>query len=464
LGKDSGAHARRPPIGKNNGVFLIFHSAADTVDREWGPCGFASALLKKPLYLPASTRPLSRFRHSVPDDLPMTILGPQGGPSPALISSFALACGVAVANLYYVQPLVGPVGQSLHLSVEASALVVTTMQLGYVAGLIFFVPLGDLIENRKLILVTLGGLVAACLAASVSPSAPFFMACCLCVGLTTTAAQMLIPLAAHLSPEERRGRIVGTVMSGLLIGILLARPFSTLVAGFVGWRGMFVISAAFSTAVIALLAAVLPRHVPGGGLHYGRLLASLWPLLRDTPVLRRRAFYQACLFGAFSLYWTAIPLVLTQPPFSLGPAALSLFMLSGAAGAFVAPLAGWLADHGYSRQATAMAFALAALAFGLAYAGAASIPLLVLAGIVLDAGVQGSVVIGQRAIYSLGPQVRSRLNALYLSLFFCGGALGSALAGLSFAHGGLPLICAIGLAFPAAAAAVFLTEGTEARI
>jgi predicted MFS family arabinose efflux permease len=381
-----------------------------------------------------------------------------GAPSPALIFSFALACGVAVANLYYVQPLIGPVGESLHLSVEASALVVTTLQLGYVAGLIFFVPLGDLIENRKLILVTLGGLVVACLAASFSPSASFFMVCCLLVGVTTTAAQMLIPLAAHLSPEKSRGRIVGSIMSGLLLGILLARPFSTLAAGFVGWRGVFVISAGFGAAVIALLAVVLPRYAPKAGLHYGNLIASLWPLLRDTPVLQRRAFYQACLFGAFSLYWTSIPLVLTQPPFSFGHVALSLFMLSGAAGAFVAPVAGWLADHGYTRPATALAFAFTAIAFGLAYAGQTSIPLLVLAGIVLDAGVQANVVIGQRAIYSLAPQVRSRLNALYLSLFFLGGAVGSAVAGVAFARGGLPLISVIGLAFPAAAALVFGTE------
>jgi predicted MFS family arabinose efflux permease len=381
-----------------------------------------------------------------------------GAPSPALIFAFALACGVAVANLYYVQPLIGPVGESLNLSVETSALIVTTLQLGYVTGLIFFVPLGDLIENRKLILFTFGGLVVACLAASVSPSASVFVISCLLVGITTSAAQMVIPLAAHLSPEQSRGRIVGTIMSGLLFGILLARPFSTLAAGLVGWRGVLVISAAFGAAIVALLALVLPRYQPKAGLHYGTLIASLWPVLRDTRVLQRRAFYQACLFGAFSLYWTSIPLVLTEPPFSLGHVGLSLFMLSGAAGALIAPVAGWLADHGHSRPATALAFACVALAFGLAWFGKTSIVLLAAAGIVLDAGVQGNVVIGQRAIYSLGAHIRSRLNAVYLSLFFCGGAVGSALAGVAFAHGGLSLICLIGAAFPAAAALVFATE------
>ena len=320
-------------------------------------------------------------------------------------------------------------------------------------------PLGDLVENRRLTLLTLGGLVAGCLAAAAAPSAPIFILCCLLVGLGSAAVQMLLPLAAHLSPERSRGRIVGTVMSGLIIGVLLARPFSTLVAGLAGWRGIFVISAVAEIAVIGLLAAMLPRHQPKAGLHYGALLTSLWPLLRNTRVLQRRAFYQACLFGAFSLYWTSIPLVLQQPPFSLGPVGLTLFMLSGAAGAFVAPAAGWLADRGHSGPATALAFVMTASCFALAYLGTnGSIAALVLAGIVLDAGVQANVVIGQRAIYSLAPQVRSRLNALYLSIFFCGGALGSALAGLAFARGGLPLISLTGVLFPAAAAIVFATE------
>lgn len=247
-------------------------------------------------------------------------------------------------------------------------------------------------------------------------------------------------------------------MSGLLVGILVARPFSTMVAGFVGWRGMFVISAATGAAVIAMLASMLPRHAPKSGLSYAALISSLWPLLRDTKILQRRAFYQACLFGAFTLYWTSIPLVLQQPPFSFGHVALSLFLLSGAAGAFVTPVAGWLADHGYSQPATVGAFAMTALCFVLAYFGTHSIVLLVLAGIVLDAGVQSHVVIGQRAIYSLAPQIRSRLNAIYLSLFFLGGACGSALAGIAFARGGLPLICLIGAAFPAIAVLVFATE------
>ncbi|MES1155658.1 MAG: MFS transporter [Pseudorhodoplanes sp.] len=175
--------------------------------------------------------------------------------------------------------------------------------------------------------------------------------------------------------------------------------------------------------------------------------------------MQRRGFYQACLFGAFTLFWSAIPLVLQQPPFSFGHLALSAFMLSGAAGTLVAPAAGWLADRGYSRATTMLALVLAALGFALAYAGQGrSIAWLVAAGVVLDAGVQANVVIGQRAIYTLAPKIRSRLNALYLALFFCGGAIGSALAGLSFAQGGLPLICGVGIAFPLLAALVFATE------
>jgi predicted MFS family arabinose efflux permease len=389
----------------------------------------------------------------------MTASRAEAGPSSGLIFAFAISCGVIVANLYYVQPLVGPIGDSLQISVEIAALLVTTLQLGYVAGLLFLAPLGDIVENRRLILLTLAGVVASCALAAASPSATVFIVACLLIGSSAAVAQMLIPLAAHLSPADIRGRVVGTVMSGLLIGILLARPLSTLVAGLIGWRGMFGLSAAATAAVIAMLAVMLPTHRPETKLHYGTLVGSLWPLLRDTRPLQRRGFYQACLFGAFSLYWTAMPLVLTQPPFSFGHVELSLFLLTGAAGAFVAPLAGSLADRGYGAASTALAFALVASGFVLAYAGRnGAVPVLVIGGILLDAGVQGNVVIGQRVIYALAPHIRSRLNALYLAIFFCGGAAGSALTGWAFAHGGLPLICALGVAFPLLAALVFATE------
>ncbi|MCX7355328.1 MAG: MFS transporter [Alphaproteobacteria bacterium] len=376
-----------------------------------------------------------------------------------LTLAFAVACGVTVGNLYYAQPLIGPISASLGFDLAAAGLIVTLFQLGYVAGLILLVPLGDLVENRALVVRTLIASMLALALAAVSPSPGLFLLAAVLIGFTSCSVQMLIPIAAHLAPEERRGRVVGTVMSGLLMGILLSRPIATLVGGAFGWRAMFALSSAAMVAVAWAMARRVPRRVPEGGFHYGQLLLSLWTVLRDTPVLQRRAAYQALMFGAFSLFWTAVPLALAAPPFSYGTIEIAAFMLSGVGGAFAAPFAGRLADHGWTKPATAGAFAVVAVSFVLAWIGGYGvIAVLVAAGILLDAGVHTNVVLGQRAIYMLHAGVRSRLNALYLAIFFCGGAVGSALAGFSYVYGGWPLVCAIGLIFPLLGGALFLTE------
>ena len=249
-------------------------------------------------------------------------------------------------------------------------------------------------------------------------------------------------------------------MSGVLVGILLARPVSTLVAGEFGWRAMYLISAAAMGAVVVLMALVLPRRRPQHTLTYGTLLRSLWGVLLTTPVLRRRAAYQALLFGAFIMFWTATPLLLQAPPFSLGHLALSAFLLSGAAGVFIAPLAGRLADRGHVRAVTGLAMTAVALCFVLSFiGGSGSVAIMVCAGILLDAGAQANFVAGQREIYALSPAIRSRLNALYLAVVFLGGALGSAAGGYTVALGGAKLFSAVGLGIALVALALFSTEG-----
>ncbi|CAN5180606.1 MFS transporter [soil metagenome] len=380
-------------------------------------------------------------------------------PSPWLVLALATACGATVANLYYTQPLIGPISQSLGLDISAAGLIVTTLQIGYVAGLFFLVPLGDLVENKRLILIMLGGLIVSLVAATLSTKPSVFVACSLLLGLSATATQMLVPLAGHIAPERIRGKTVGTVVSGLLFGILLARPVSTLIGGEFGWRVMYIISAAIMCAITLMLAFALPRRRPQPGVSYAGLIGSLWHLLRTEPVLQRRALYQAFLFGAFTLFWTSLPLLLQAPPFSLGHLALSAVMLSGVAGAFVAPYIGHLADHGHGQRVTGIAIGLVALAFVLTWFwGAHSVAIFVIAGIALDAGVQANLVIGQRAIFGLHPDIRSRLNALYLAVSFLGGALGSALSGYAVAHGGVATFSVIGLAFALVTAALFATE------
>ena len=372
-----------------------------------------------------------------------------------------MACGVTVANVYYAQPLVGPISESFGLDLSTAGLIVTMVQIGYVVGLLFLAPLGDLLENKTLILGTLSCLVMSLLIAAVAPTATVFIFSTLLLGFTAVGTQMIMPVVAHLAPAHIRGQTVGTVMSGLLFGILLSRPLATLVAGTFGWRAVFVMSAVMMCGVVALMAMALPRRKPEHALTYGTLIQSLWRLMLTTRILQRRAAYQCLLYGAFSLFWTAMPMVLEAPPFSFGHVALSAYLLSGAGGALVAPWAGKASDRGHGGTVTLLAMLAVLVSFVLIRtqgSGPGSIALFVIAGILIDAGTQGNVVAGQRAIYALPADIRSRLNALYLGSAFFGGALGSALSGYAASHGGTISISNVGIGISLLALAVFATE------
>src|SRR5471032_695474 len=375
---------------------------------------------------------------------------------------FATATGLVVANLYYAQTLIGPISRATGLAPGAAGLIVTLTQLGYCLGLLFIVPLGDLLENRRLIFIALLTTAAALLAASFTRSAPLFLLAAFCIGLGSVAAQIVVPFAAHMARPEKRGQTVGKVMSGLLMGIMLARPVASLVADAWSWHAIFVISAVGTTALAFLLRARLPQRHPGSGLHYFALLGSMWHLLKTTPILRRRAAYQACMFGAFSLFWTCVSLELTGPRFELSQTGVAIFALVGVAGAIASPIAGRRADHGKSRSTTAVAMTLGVLAFALPLLVHSSrvvdLGVLVLTSIVLDMGVSANLVTGQRAIFALPAEIRSRLNGLYMALFFMGGALGSSLGGWMFAAHGWTGVLWAGLAFPLTALCVFATE------
>jgi len=389
-----------------------------------------------------------------------TQAGPVGGAS-WMTLLLATACGLIVANLYYAQPLIGPIGHALGLSPQAAGLIVTLIQAGYGLGLLLIVPLGDIIENRRLICTLLAASAVAMAVAALAGHASVFLAAAVCIGLSSVAAQVLVPFAAHLAPEHVRGRVVGNVMSGLMLGIMLARPVSSLVTDLFGWHAIFAGSAVGMAVLTAVLARLLPdrRPVP---VRYGALLASMWELLRTQPVLRRRAAYQACMFGAFSLFWTTVPLWLAGPEFGLSQKGIALFALAGVAGAVAAPIAGRLADRGLGRPTTALAMALAAGAFLLGMAGTpGSMPALAaltIAAITLDFGVAANLVVGQRAIFSLGGAIRGRLNGVFMAIFFAGGAIASALGAWAFAHGGWTLTSWIGFGLPVLAGLYFATE------
>ena len=380
----------------------------------------------------------------------------------------AASCGLIVANLYVAQPLVGPIGASLGLSPAARGLIPTMSQVGYGAGLLLIVPLADLVENRRLILCALGLAVPALAAAALSTHAAPFLAASLLIGLGSVAAQILVPYAAHMATDATRGRVVGNVMSGLMLGIMLARPVASFVTQASSWHAVFALLATAMVGLALVLRAALPPRRPEPGPGYGALLASMGRLALRTPVLQRRALYHACLFAAFSLFWTAVPLQLASA-YHLSQDGIALFALVGVAGAVAAPLAGRAADRGWTRPATALAIAavIAALLLGrLGDQGGSRLGLaaLVVAAVVLDLGVTANNVLGQRAIYQLGGAARGRLNGLYMATFFAGGAAGSALGGWAYARGGWSLALWIGLVLPLPALVGSLTERTRARV
>ena len=345
-----------------------------------------------------------------------------------IIVVLAIACGATVANLYYPQPLLGEISKAFSVSQGSATLVVTLTQLGYAVGLALLMPLGDLLENRKLASRTPLFTAVALVVAGISPSFGLFLGASVLIGLTSVAAQILIPFAAHLAPESERGRFVGTVVSGLLLGVLLARTVSSLVAGAWGWRTIYLASAALMLVVSVTLRRLLPRREPGHDATYPQLMRSILTLAREEPALRRRAVCQALLFGAFSGFWTSVAFELIRVH-GLSQNGIAIFALVGAAGAVAAPVAGRLGDRGYGQIGSGAALALGVAAMLLADFGAHNLILLALAGVLLDLAVQAHQVFSQQEIYGLRADARARINTVHMTTIFAGGAVATAVAG-----------------------------------
>lgn len=343
--------------------------------------------------------------------------------STAMVYAMAVATGLAVANIYYNQPMLGLIQRDLPGGL--TAFVPTVTQLGYALGLFLLVPLGDLVERRSLILVQFLVLAIVLIAAAVAPSGAVLVLASLLVGALATVAQQIVPLAAHMAPDAKRGAVIGKVMAGLLGGILLSRTLAGTVAQQAGWRSMYWLGVPLAVAAGVLMRAVLPVSRPDKGPSYPALLGSLWDLWRDLPVLRRATFTQGLLFAAFSAFWSILALYLQQ--LGQGPQVAGLFGVVGAAGIFAAPLAGHLADRRGPRAAiaagtllTMAGWAISGLAHGMIG--------LALGCILLDLAVQGALISHQHIVYALRPDARARLNTLFMSGMFLGGAAGSALA------------------------------------
>jgi predicted MFS family arabinose efflux permease len=383
----------------------------------------------------------------------------EGEPSSALILVLAFATGAQVANLYYAQPLIAAIAADLKLRPALAGAVASAPQIGYGLGLFLIVSLADLVESRRLVLAAIGLTTIGLVGAAASTAAAPFLIAAVAIGLFSTGAQVLLPFVAHLASDARRGRVIGKVMAGLLSGIMLSRPVALFIAASFGWRAVFWASAALMLATAALLARMMPRHRPRPGLHYGQILASTVSVLARFPVVGWRAFYHALMFGAFNLFWTTAPLMLAQR-LHLGAREIGLFALAGAGGVLAAPVAGRLADHGRGELITCaamIALGVAFLATGWAAAAGALTALVVLA-VVIDAAVQTNQIASQRVIFAVPAEMRGRVNAIYMTLVFVGGALGSFLGALIYATGGWTWIAIAGGLIGAALVAAFALQ------
>lgn len=357
----------------------------------------------------------------------------------------AIASGIGIANLYYNQPLLAMMGRTFGASPSAMGIVSMLTQMGFATGLLLFVPLGDTMDRRRLILATLVAAAISLVSFGVATSYLWLAVASFTVGAFSVSPQMLVPFAAHLAPPERRGRAVGTVMSGLLIGILLSRTISGYVATTLGWRAMYFIAAGLMMLLAVVLARELPPSQSRARVPYRRLIASLWGLIRTEPVLRESTLSGGVLMGAFSTFWATLVFRLETPPLHYGSRAAGLFGLVGAVGAAAAVLAGRLADRTNPRVNLRIAVLVSASAFVLFYAFGDTLTGLVAGVILLDIGVQGGHITNQSRIYSLRPEARNRVNTIYMVSFFLGGATGSALAASAWQRWHWPGVCAVGL-------------------
>ncbi len=381
-----------------------------------------------------------------------------------LVLLMAVACGATVANLYYVQPLLNVIAHDLGVSDGAAGLLVTCAQVGYALGLALLVPLGDLLERRRLMTTMLVGAAATATVCATAPSFPVLAVGLVATGSLSVVTMILVPLAASLAGPQERGQVVGTVMSGLLVGILISRTLSGLIAALGGWRLTFVFAAALMLVLAVALRRGLPVVAPTERLRYRALLRSVLALVAAEPILRRRMLFGAFAMAGFSVLWTSIAFLLAGPPYGYGEGVIGLFGLAGLAGALIAPVAGRLADRGHTRLALGGALSATLASWILLDLGRSSLAALIAGIVLLDLGIQATHINNQSAVYRLHPEARSRLTTAYMVAYFTGGVLGSTLASTIYASSGWTATCLLGAAPALAGLVVWLATQGRSRV
>ena len=362
---------------------------------------------------------------------------------------FAITAGVMMANLYYVQPLLAIVAATFGRETTTAGYLVTFTQAGYALGVFLIVPMGDVLDRRKMLSLMLVVNAGALIVAALSESFAMFAAASLMIGITSSAAMVVISYVAVRATDAERGQRVGQVMTGLILGILLARTISGLIGHLLGWRSMYVIAAGVVMALLLALRAAMIREQVRGPLHYLQLLLSVIDLVKSEPQLRLRSFYSMLGLGTFSVLWTGLTFLLSGAHYHYSEATIGLFGLVGAAGAASANLAGRLGDRGHAQRMTALLAIILLLSWGMLAFGQRSVGWIVVGAFLLDVGMQGLQVTHQTVIYKLAPHARSRVTAVFTTSAFFGASMGSAIATKSFALGGWTGLSMAGAALPA---------------
>jgi predicted MFS family arabinose efflux permease len=389
--------------------------------------------------------------------------GPPREARRGVVALLAVGGGAVVANLYYAQPLLPRMAESLHSSEEAMGGVAMATQLGYGLGMLGLVPLGDRLERRRLIvaMTALAGL--AVLGVAVAPTIEALLVLSVLLGLASMVPQLIVPYAATIAPAHARGRVVGTVMAGFLVGILLSRSVSGFVGGAFGWRAVYVLAAGVMGALALVLAFRLPAQRPEAPVPLGELYASLARIVRDEPILRTHALLGAMSFGAFSVFWSTLAFHLASLPGHYGSGVVGAYGLVGVAGAMAAPVVGRFADRHDPRIVNLGALLVLLASFVVFAAAGGSLVALVVGVVLLDVGAQSNHISNQARIFALAPALRSRLNTVYMTSFFAGGAAGSYLGVLAWTRAGWVGACAVGAAMTLVAVAALLLSAVRQR-
>jgi predicted MFS family arabinose efflux permease len=359
---------------------------------------------------------------------------------------FAVAAGAAVGNLYWAQPLLDLIARDLHASPAAAGWLVTATQLGYAAGILLIVPLGDILDRHRLIPATMLAAAVALGVCAVAPSFAVLLPALSAVGITTVSGQILTPLAGDLADDENRGRVVGTVVSGILIGILLSRTISGVVAGAAGWRAIYAVAAVTAVAFAVLLHRAVPPLAPKTRMPYPALLASVGRVVSGERTVRWTLVLAATGFAMFTMFWTALTFLLSGPPFRYPVSVIGLFGLAGLAGAVAAQRTGLLHDRGWSLPASGAALSLVLASFVLAAFAARSVVLVLVVVVLLDVALQAFGILNQLRVFAVSHEARSRLNTAYVTCNFLGGAIGSAAAAVLWGAGGWTAVATAGTA------------------